>query len=397
MKTRAYYGWLATAIVLVTFAAAILVSLSNRNREIGSATTGLPVRAAAPPTQDDFLDHPVSPSLIPPPANPALKSTAASPFLQFNSFVDRMKNLQAVAQRPIVYPSDFTEFIQDEDSKSDWNKSDVLFLTERNGSPTGNTTREYLTSSLDALTLKWKYDSALDAITTDFKWHRDDPRTNGQLLDVLLHVQPAATKPLHLQLIDLYFRATGSPTQTGWLDPHWKYYFVHHELDPDDTWRIAFDALLSKPENFPQVWKLRFIDDVRRYFMASFVENLLTKPVLDDAGREHILVVNNEPEVVSPGEGSACYYVFDLNGRFEQGGIYVTGHRCEDTSAWVDPSGRQLTLRVFFNGSSKFDQQFILTKSGLVLQGITDNEGLRVPATQYSGYRFDKFLYHVPN
>jgi hypothetical protein len=335
----------------------------------------LPTEAAEPPAPNAFLDQPVPESLIPLSANPKLPKTEA-PFLQFNSFEERMENLQSVAQRPIVYPDGLVKFIQSGDRTSDWDKGKVLFLRERDGSPAGNTVRNYLTPFLEAMTLTWKYDSARDAVVTDFKWHRDDSRTSGQLLDVLLHAQPSATKPLHLQLIDLYFRAVDSHTQTAWFDPFWKYYFDHHELDPDDSWRIAFDALLSKPENFPQVWKLRFVDDVRHHFMPSFVTNLLAATMRDEKGDEHVIIVNDEPEMMSPGEGYVSYYVFDPSGKFERGGVLNSGHRSENTCAWIDTGGTDLTIRTFFNGSSPIDTLYVLTDHGLAIKQLQDSSSI---------------------
>jgi hypothetical protein len=293
-----------------------------------------------------------------------------------------------MAQRPVVYPAGFVDFIQTEDSKSNWDKGFVLFSTERDGSPAGKTMRDYLTASFYALTLTWQYDSVRDAISTDFKWHRDDPRTNGQLLDVLLHAPSSASKPLWLQLIDLYLRATRSHSQTGWLDPHREYYFNHHKLDPDDSWRIAFDALLSKPENFLKVWKLRFIDDARNYSVPGFVDNILAKQMLDDRGREHFLVINVQSPMINKGQGSFSYYLFDETGKFEKGGLINGGQDFGDDHAWLDWGKTNLTIRsnqTLRNGSYEVEASFILTEHELVLKAP--------PTGIYANNRMGEVLY----
>jgi hypothetical protein len=368
MKTRTYYGWAGVIVVLLTGLAVVMLfpSSNNDGKKVADAPFASRIESAP------FLDQPVPLELIPQHPHPDMPGIDFSHIPVFNSFADRLTNLQIVAQRTILYPDGFVDFIQSEDSKENWDKGLVLFSSERNGYPVGNTVRDYLTASLDALTLTWKYDSSRNAITTDFKWRRDDPRTSAQLMDVLSHTPSSAIKPLYLQWIDSYFRATGAPAQTAWIDPHQAYFWDHHKLDPDDAWRIAFDALLSKPENFPQVWKLRFIDDVRScgVLSPSCVDNILAKPMRDDKGREHFLVINVQ-------NTSFVYYLFDETGKFERGGLLSGNQGFGDMAsggndvAWLDVGKTNLSLRSkqrLPNGSYELEATFILKEHGLVLE-----------------------------
>lgn len=296
-----------------------------------------------------FLDERVAPELMPHPTDPSMPHTNFSHIVAFKSFAERLKDLQAAAHKPITFPDGFEEFIQTEDSQSNWDKGLVLFSTERNGVPTGDILRDYLSTSLDQLTLTWKYDAARDAIITDFRWRREDPRTARELVDFLSHTRP----PAHEYLVRKSHRK-------GFVDP----------------WLAAFDALLSKPENLPQVWKLRFLDDIRKYFSQTIIDNLLAQPIYDSEGRKHFVFVNDQPEVISPGEGSICYYIFDESGKFERGAVLNSGHRCEETCAWINkPGNATLTVRTFFNYSTAVDTTFTLGKKGLVAKQPQDPLG----------------------
>jgi len=323
----------------------------------------LPLFAGETPA---FLEQPVPAALIRPPANPDMKSTPSQSFLQFDSFLDRMANLQAVARRPILYPAGFVNFIQTKDHKSDWDKGTEFFLSERNGSPVGSTTRDDLTSSFRALDLTWKYDGLRDAIATDFCWRRDDSRSAAELTDVLLHTNPNIPKPFYLRIIDYFMYLRGAHGESAWIDPHWRYYFNHHHLAPDDSWRIAFDALLSKPKNFPRAWTLRFAEDARINFTSSFVENFLAKEMPDDKGRHHIVVLNAQYAMGNKSPGSFSYYVFDQDGGFEMGGILNGVRGFSNASAWLDSGKNILTVQSQGNVPNLSQTTYVLTDHGLL-------------------------------
>ncbi len=90
-----------------------------------------------------------------------------------------------------------------------------------------------------------------------------------------------------------------------------------------NPWLDAFDALLSKPENFPLAWKVRFSASSRNMMMIpKWVTNLTVGKIKDEKGVMRLLVVNDQEEMFNPGPpGSFSYYVFDLDGKFLGGGI----------------------------------------------------------------------------
>jgi len=225
--------------------------------------------------------------------------------------------------------------------------------------------------------MAWSYDPSRDAIVLDYPWRRDDPRTTQELVNLLLPGTPARA-------------VNGSKLTLGGQT-----YYVPVF---DDSWPVVFDALLSKPGNYSNAGKVRLADDLRREIgFPSPIENLLAAKMKDAEGHEHVLVVNSQPEFENPGVGSISYYVFDLQGKFEQGGMCSIGYRCMNASVWLDPGGKQLTLRVFMNGSYQIDEHFALTRKGLVVGDVIDNTGSPMTGYRLVGTCYGLPLLHVPN
>jgi hypothetical protein len=291
-------------------------------------------------------------------------------------YSEQLSQMQKIVSKPIIVPDGVVDFV------TRINKGYFVTSTGIGAGPDASkdTKRGFLNMSCPRLGLAWNYDPARDAIVLDFPWRRDDSRTPQQLIDFLTHS-----------------RIPRAPTEQ--LDPQAWYYMKYHWLAPDDSWRIAFDALLTKPENFPNVWKLRLGEDMRSTNFALMpVNNLLTSKMKDAEGAEHILIVNSQPEFSNPGPvGSISYYVFDLNGKFEQGGLCSIGYRCMDASVWLDPAGKQLTLRVFNNGSYQIDEKFALTTKGLIIGDVLDNGGSPMTGYRLMGTCYGLPLLHIPN
>ena len=263
---------------------------------------------------DAFLDQPIPQSLLPPPFKPHSKDCDTSKLVQFASYEARMDNLRAVLPKPIIFPDGLAAFVHQQDLGTDWDKGKVFFLSERNGMSllNGATVRNLLNLSISALDLSWKFDPENDSIITDFWWHRDDTRTSRELVYFL------STTPCKSSL-----------NHPGVFDP----------------WQIAFNALISKPENLPRVWPLKFAADDRCFCLSFILNNLVTGKITDNRGTDHFLVVNDQEEFRNPGPpGSVSYYIFDANGKFESGGIYTVGYRCFADSAWIDSDGHHIHL-----------------------------------------------------
>jgi hypothetical protein len=321
--------------------------------------SGQLIHANQAPAPDDFLDQPIGVTQY-----------------ELKGYSEQLAQMEKIVSKPIIVPDGVVDFV------TSINKGYFVTSTGIGAGPDASkdTKRGFLNMSCPRLGLAWNYDPSRDAIVLDFPWRRDDLRTKQQLIDCLTHS-----------------RIPQSLTKN--LDPHIFYYLRYHKLAPDDTWRIAFDALLTKPDNFPNVWKLRLGEDMRSTNFALMpANNMLSSKMKDAAGAEHVLVVNSQPEFSNPGPvGSISYYVFDLQGKFEQGGLCSIGYRCMDASVWLDAAGKQLTLRVFNNGSYQIDEKFTLTKKGLIVGDVLDNGGTPMTGYRLMGTCYGLPLLHVPN
>lgn len=316
------------------------------------AVAGTNAAPANPP--DAFLDQPLPPGYVPhspqPPENPNVKWSPD--MVSYLSYQERLSTLKKLTPRRLVLPEGFEALIADGDRTSYWDGGgDVLFLNERNGvSYEGNTYRTFMTWSLGCLGLTMTYNPASDTLMTDFPWRRNDPRNAKELVDYLTKYKaPSYQSLLDMRLVE---KASSGNQSKGICDP----------------WLDAFDALLNKPENFSCVWRLRFLDDHRRFFDEPYTINLLAHHMHDEKGGKHVLFVNDEPEYVIPGEGYIAYYLFDPNGKFEKGGILRSGHRCVNTSVKLNDAATELTMRGLFNASHEVDTRFVLTDHGLIIK-----------------------------
>jgi hypothetical protein len=319
------------------------------------ATTVLHAANAAP---DAFLDQPLPSQFLV--SSEGLSQQAQIP----KSHVERLHNLHTALAKPIVLPDGLADFLAEKDRTTDWKKGNVLLLAEgwSQSLPGKPTLRAYASDTFAHLNLDWTFDPKQDAIVARFRWPMDDPRSGAELIQILGSTSPAA-------LIGV---STNNP------------------------WQIAFNALLSKPENFARVWPLRFCADQRQIFSSSVsTVGMATGKIKDDAGAEHFLIVTDQAEMCNPGpEGSFAYYLFDLKGRFEFGGLNTIGYRCFADSAWLEADGRHLDVQTYNNGSVKRDSVFALEKGQLVRKEFLLN-GLPPTAWQWTGMDSGASLFTV--
>jgi len=307
------------------------------------------------PAFNSLLDSPISPQLIPTHiATPGEPPVDYSRVLNLNSFVERLKFVKAVVHYPIVFPDGLVDFIEEVDSQTNWKQGPSLFTSELDGAVVGgsikpsNIVRDYLNTAFDELYLKWKYNADKDLITTDFTWHRENTLSARDLVKILALTRPASFNNLVMES----FRDQARNLRTTVTDP----------------WIDAFDALLSKPENFSRVWKLRFIDDVQ-VPPPICIDNVLANYIRDDTGREHFIVINLH-------DTNFTYYLFDENGRFEKGCLLKGNQGFGDIFQmggvdWILSGKTNINItsgKSFSNDSSEFDASFILKEHILVLE-----------------------------
>jgi len=298
--------------------------------------SGSPDRAAAASSDSAFLDQ-------------ALPVGFAESEVKITSFREAITLLAQLTGKKIVLPEGIADWLNERPEKI-WQASTTVSKDEK--------VQPLFEEVCRMLGMSWRYDSRKDAIFLDFKWRRDDPRTTKELASALIDRRPVEWTELP--------RVASTDLDGFALD----------------DWRRAFDALLSKPENFPACSRLRLCHDANSGWAGigfTPVVNLFAKKMQDDSGRP-VFVILNKQERMSGRDcpGDIAYYLFDQDGKFIRGGIYAMaeGFEGDVVSAKVDYD-RHISVAVGW-GSSAVNPDyvhFVLKESDLVLEGSTTCHG----------------------
>ncbi len=272
-------------------------------------------------------------------------------------FLQQIKLLREKVKIPIVFPDGSIEL--ENNIRPQLGGVGPLMSSET------LTLRAMLDDIARTLILKWNYDKSSGRIIMVQDWLVQDRRSNRELVHALLTEEP---------------RQVG----IGRFGPQ-------KESFP---WQMALDALITKPNNFKQAWKIRTLEDCQSRKGSSV--NAFTGLVHDTENKEHLLVINTQPIFCTPGEGSMTYYLFDSKGRFEQGAWLSTGWRCSVDK--VEVHSHKVDLSVAFNltPQSTNIEHFLITPKGLKLDSVTDlRDGSVVPLQDYKGSHFGTEPLHV--
>ena len=314
-----------------------------------------PTQAGEPAKEDAFLDHPFPASVPwetltdPPPGFPGPKKTFQ--MLHVPSFWGGVQLLGKMSGKTVRLPEGLGEW-PDERSESNWGIS--------LGAANRKTVRELFESLCLNLGLIWHYDAKADVINLEPLWRRDDSRSGKALVGVLLGTPPVEWTKLPQDV----------PNRVG------------GKSMSRDPWRLAFDALLSRSENFPSAGVLRLYHDTHgheRGMSPMAVANLFTGTLLDFDGARGILVLNGQESMTNKEDpADVAYYLFDEEGRFIRGGVYAINEGWTGAITEVQAEGDHgITVAVgqgsFASNSNFF--HFALVKGDLVLQGSTDASG----------------------
>jgi hypothetical protein len=235
------------------------------------------------------------------------------------------------------------------------------------GDKTPFTVRDYLNEAVRFIGMTWNYDATRDAVVLDFPWHVNDPRSNAELMDTLAKTVP----PEDEKLIE-----TSSP------DPK------------TDPWQAAFNTLLSKPENFPKTWQVRWkVDDDFPVFEKPVT--IFSGKILDETGTSHFVILNMQTSgLVANLEArwaTISFYLFSGEGKFEQGGLFTAFDRWGKTSVVLDAGQKRLSVHTDYQ--SGFDQVFKVEKNRLVFQ--EDLVGGQPPTAEQKWTFLDRRLFEV--
>ncbi|HWB58920.1 MAG TPA: hypothetical protein VG733_05480 [Chthoniobacteraceae bacterium] len=205
--------------------------------------------------------------------------------VKITSFTDWAAKLHAYSGKTVVLPDGVTAAL----SKAP--AADALFggksigRTEKPGQKSEPLKLSELVNMEEILLkLKCRYDSGKDAFILSFPWETNDNRTNAELLKILTGTKPG-----------------------------------NHDGKPD-AWSEAFDGITGKPGNRATAWIVRWLGEEA----GGCVTNRFAGNLLDGAGQPHLLILNDHVEML-PGEVYVSYYLFNRDGKIEEGGVMTAG------------------------------------------------------------------------
>jgi hypothetical protein len=303
---------------------------------LAASLLGLPNRAAASSSDAGFLEQ-------------SLPSPFSGPDLKISSFREGITLLAQLSGKRIVLPEGIADWLNERPEKN-WQASTTVSKDEK--------VRPVFEDVCQILGMNWRYDADKDAIFLDFKWRRDDPRTTKELVSILVDARP----------VDWTQLPHDAPTGLDGFAL--------------DDWRRAFDALLSKPENFPSCSRLRLYHDSHSSWAGigfTPVVNIFAEKMQDDSDRNEIVILNKQERMCGKDcPGDLAYYIFDEDGKFIRGGVYAMaeGFEGDVVSAKVDYDNH-ISVAVGWgtNASNPDYVHFALKQDDLVLEGSTTCHG----------------------
>ncbi|MEJ0001408.1 MAG: hypothetical protein WDO13_21125 [Verrucomicrobiota bacterium] len=270
--------------------------------------------------------------------------------LRADTLRGRVEALQKRMPCPVVFPAGFADLVGAVDhpvTRKEIDMKEMVAPTSERTSPGGNTTyRDFLDESGCLLGLDWHYDAARGAVVTEFQWYRTDPRSTAELYDYVSRNDPKTD--------------FGNP----WIVRRWG----PNTLSASDPWRYSLDALLSKPENYPSDWKVRYLEDARSGFFSTLAGQIVWTGTLNDPqGRPRFVAVKYHFALGIPGsQAVVAAYAFNPDGHFLSGALGADRYRPYKPYAFVSTDRR--TLYLYGYGRTESFAQISLTPAGLVLR-----------------------------
>jgi len=223
------------------------------------------------------------------------------------------------------------------------NAADAIFVSKI-------TVRRLLDTVCSDFGLNWRSDPTSRTVIMDLPWRVSDPRSRTDLFRIV------------------------------WKPGHEK------DLIKDGEWLNAFDALICKDVNFEKACQVRQrailekIYLVPKLLLETDSNAVLEIPVVGVSGEKYMCVFLYQLLQVSPGHGNLSYYWFKNDGTLVGAGLISTGDRCDVASTIVAPDARDNTrsdvrMILEFNGVVSQEASFVLEKSGLKLNRLTDKSG----------------------
>ncbi|CAN5766671.1 hypothetical protein BH09VER1_BH09VER1_45580 [soil metagenome] len=248
-----------------------------------------------------------------------------------------------------------------------------LWLKRGEGDPrteTKVTAGKFLDAICGSLVLQWRLDAEKRVVVLDVGWRREDVRPAKELLQV---VTSGSESP---SVMPRYSAEKSAEQQRDAAHGTFRERILH-----DEEWQEAFDALLSKPDNFAKAWKVRQQSAAESVFVSpEAVKPVLAQGMVATTGKEYVLVLTYQPIPMYPGNGTFAYYWFAKDGRIAGAGLVTSGHRCDLVETKVEAgasAGKASTLKVdlMMNENYPLTARFQLGETGLERVSVTDRIG----------------------
>lgn len=315
-------------------------------------------RADSTAKDEAFLDLPMSQGatieMVRVPSQSGDPLFVMSPMIKVPSFWQGVQVLGQLSGKKVLLPKGIGEW-PEEKSERNWEGMALGFAPKAS-------VRDTFERLCMSLRMSWHFDVTDDAILLEPQWKRDDPRPAKDLMTELVAMRPVPWTQLPF---------SQTPNRVG-----------GHDLELD-SWRLAFDGLLSKPENFSSAGTLRVYHDTHGHTGLSNlpVINLLAAKMVDAGGVPEIVVLNSQERMTNKDNpGDLAYYIFDEGGRFLAGGVYAMadGREGEIEGAKAE-SDHGITIDMGWGSFGLNPGHFHFTMQGgnLVLQGSTDAHGMQ--------------------
>lgn len=263
---------------------------------------------------------------------------------EYVTFDDALELLKTATALPVVCPEDTARVMRRLLDLKNFPTTGQDDLVEHS-----HPVKELLNRVCGDLNLQWKYDPQKQEIAVDCPWRTTDAR-------------PAA---------DLF--------KAIWRPGHEDAFY------DDDSWWVALNGLLSKPENFPAACKVQQAAGLHSLFrgfsehwdqtrIGASLGRIIEQPVVSAGGGRYHCVFLIRNMQASPGHGWMAYYWFNDNGTLVGADLMNTGYRLIVDSLQVHDlrSGGKTPSEVIItahhnNNGKPTPAFFVLTEHGLQL------------------------------
>lgn len=280
---------------------------------------------------------------------------------KYESFEEARRLMEERTGAKVVVDAEVAEFME------------KLWLKRGEGDPrteTKMTAGQFLDVMCKRLVLQWRFEPWKHVVLLDVGWRREDVRSAKELLQV---VMSGSESP---GVMPRYSAERYAERRRDAASGIYRERILH-----DEEWQDAFNALLSKRENFAKAWRVRQQSAAENvFFEPRAVLPVLAQGMVATTGKRYVMVLTYQPIPCYPGHGTFAYYWFEEDGKMVGAGLVTSGWRSdlveakvEDNAAAGEPSALRVDL--MWNTREPLTARFQLGETGLVRVSLANRVG----------------------